>query len=242
MRRALALPLICAALALSAVGLLRAADGPAPFSFFGLGPNDFQDRVLRGDPPRSQTPARAPNARAAPASAPPRIADEPEPGVARGKLLNDLFSRLKKSRDDAEAFGVAGAIQRVWLTSGSDTADLLMGRVILLQSQSKFSTSEHLLRAIVKIEPTWSQAWNELAVAAIHDDDDDEAMIDLAHALALEPRHFRALTGLGLLLERNGDDSGALRVFRKVVEIYPRLQSARNQVDRLTIKVEGRPL
>ena len=50
-----------------------------------------------------------------------------------------------------------------------------------------------------------------------------DAMRDIAAVLALEPRHFGALTGLGLILQDVGDDKEALKAFRKALAIDPHL-------------------
>ena len=165
-----------------------------------------------------------------------------DPETVRRKLLDDLFQRLNRSSDDEEAQGVAGAIQRVWFNSGSDTADLLMGRAMVAEQAKNYQVSRKILNAIVKIQPDWAEAWNELAIAHVLSNDPDSAMADLAHVLKVEPRHFGALTGMGAILLQAKDKKGALRVFRRALEIYPRLETVRSIVRRLTIEVEGRDL
>ena len=60
--------------------------------------------------------------------------------------------------------------------------------------------------------------------------------------LALEPRHFGALSGLGVILEEVGDEKHALDAFRRAQEVYPWLNGVAEQVKTLKEKVEGRDI
>lgn len=162
--------------------------------------------------------------------------------VGRQKILDDLFDRLGKTKDESEAQGIAGAIQRVWSRSGSDTADIIMERTAKLIGQKDWKLAEEMLDRLVDIEPQWAEAWNRRATVRFFQRDTSGAMEDLAHVLHLEPRHFTALVGLGAILERNEQNAQALRVFRRVLEINPQLDDIRKKVDKLSIDVEGREI
>ena len=54
----------------------------------------------------------------------------------------------------------------------------------------------------------------------------DESVQDIQTTLTLEPNHFGALSGLGLILMRTGDAEGALAAFEAVLEINPMSLSA----------------
>ena len=56
-------------------------------------------------------------------------------------------------------------------------------------------------------------------------------LADIQKTLALEPRHFGALSGLGLIFMATGDPDAALRSFEAVLTIYPLSRSARQQVE-----------
>ena len=60
--------------------------------------------------------------------------------------------------------------------------------------------------------------------------------------LAREPRHFGALSGLGIILQELGDDKGALEAFRRAVAVHPHLERIPDLVKKLTEKVEGREI
>ena len=162
-----------------------------------------------------------------------------DPQKGRQKVLDDLFDRLAKAQDDREAKGVSGAIERVWMHSGSYTADLLMGRAMQALQRKDYALSQELLNAVVEIEPDWAEAWNKRATVRYLADDAMGSMQDIARVLKLEPRHFGALSGMGFILQRGGFDKGALEAFRKAMEISPQQEEIRRLVEKLTLSVEG---
>ena len=162
-----------------------------------------------------------------------------DPQKGRQKVLDDLFDRLAKAQDDVEAKGVSGAIERVWMHSGSDTADLLMGRAMQALQRKDYALSQELLNAVVEIEPDWAEAWNKRATVRYLADDAMGSMQDIARVLKLEPRHFGALSGMGFILQRGGFDKGALEAFRKALDISPQQEEIRRLVEKLTLSVEG---
>ncbi len=99
-----------------------------------------------------------------------------------------------------------------------------------------------LLDRILALAPDWAEAWNKRATLRFLDDDDAGSMEDISHVLALEPRHFGALSGHGFHPERNGQDKAALTALRKALEIYPESEEIKKAVDQLVPEVEGRDL
>jgi tetratricopeptide (TPR) repeat protein len=192
-----------------------------------------------------QAPAKAPERASPPAastqapSPPPAASTQP---AGRQKILDELFDRLAKAQDRDEARGLAGAIERVWSRSGSDTADLLMERVNALFRQKDFKIARDMLDRLTEIEPQWSEVWSRRATTRFMDRDYAGAMEDLAQVLRIEPRHFMALVGVGTILEREENKAQALRVFRRALEINPQLNEIRSKVEKLTIDVEGREI
>jgi len=193
-----------------------------------------------------QAPYKSPE-RASPPAASTTQATNPPPAApaqpaGRQKILDELFDRLAKAQDRDEARGLAGAIERVWSRSGSDTADLLMERVTALFRQKDFKIARDMLDRLIEIEPQWSEVWSRRATTRFMDRDYAGAMEDLANVLRIEPRHFMALVGVGSILEREENKAQALRVFRRALEINPQLDEIRSKVEKLTIEVDGREI
>ena len=60
--------------------------------------------------------------------------------------------------------------------------------------------------------------------------------------LAREPRHFGALSGLGLILQELGDDKHALEAYRQALAINPSPRAHDDAIKTLREKVEGRDI
>ena len=57
--------------------------------------------------------------------------------------------------------------------------------------------------------------------------------------LALEPCHFGAISGMGLIFMARGDEAGALRAFEEVLKINPQARGAQARGDELRKKLRA---
>ncbi|MBX9759234.1 MAG: hypothetical protein K2Y29_10710 [Beijerinckiaceae bacterium] len=165
----------------------------------------------------------------------------PDEGV-RKPVLDELFERLAASKDEEEADGIAGAIERVFQRSGSDTADLLMSRALSALHRKENKTAVDVLDKLVAIEPEWAEAWSQRATARFMEGDRAGAVEDLGQALSREPRHFGALAGLGSILYNMGFEKRALEVFRRSLAVRPHQDEVKQMIDKLAPEVDGRDI
>ena len=156
--------------------------------------------------------------------------------------LDKLYGELAAAVDEAAAEQVANRIFKVWTRSGSDTVDLLALRARKANELEKDDIAEKLLTAIVEIAPNFAEGWNRRATYYFKKDDYARAVADVQRVLALDPRHFGALSGLGAILEETGQLSSALEVYRKALEVHPFLPGPSKSVEKLQIEVEGREI
>jgi tetratricopeptide (TPR) repeat protein len=167
------------------------------------------------------------------------------PRVQRGdkmQNLDRLFEALKVAPDDESAKYVENRIWAIWLASASDTANLLMGRVKTAVDAEDFDLAIKLLNAIIDIKPDFVEAWNRRATVYYAKKEFGRALSDIREVLAREPRHFGALSGLGIILQELGDDKHALDVFRRALAIHPHLERIPDLVKKLADKIDGRDI
>jgi len=155
--------------------------------------------------------------------------------------LDDLFSRLKAA-GEGEAGRIETEIWIEWSKSGSPAMDLLLqrGRDAMDLGDPKLAI-EHFT-AIIDHSPDFAEAWNARATAYYMAGEFGPAVADIAHVLTLNPRHFGALSGLGMILEESGKPERALEVYRAALAIHPHLQGATEAVERLATEAEGQEL
>lgn len=172
---------------------------------------------------------------------PPKDLPKPRRGD-RTRNLDFLFEALKLAPDEASAKHIEDRIWALWIGSQSDTANLLMTRVKTAVEAEDTELALRLLDSIIEIKPDYTEAWNRRATIYFQKKDYGRALADLRQVLAREPRHFGAMAGLGLILQEIGDEKRALDVYRRALEIHPRMQKIPDIVKTLTDKVRGRDI
>lgn len=183
-------------------------------------------------------PERAPPAKTGPASEAPGRPAAPRAAVT----LDELYARLARSRDEAEAKGVAGLIERRLSRSGSDTADLLMSRSAAALEAEDAPLAVELLDRVTRLKPDWAEAWSRRAAAFFLLDDQADALADLHKALACEPRLYEAWAALGHIQLAAGNKPLALAAFRKARTLHPFLENVKEIIERLAPDIDGRDL
>jgi len=171
-----------------------------------------------------------------PSDLPPVVRDDPMSN------LNTLFEALKIAPSQEAAKAIESRIWAVWMISGSDTCNLLMARSKAAIDGKDYNLAIKLLTAVIEIKPDYVEAWNQRATIYYMKDDYAHAIADLGEVLAREPRHFGALSGLGLMLQEIGDDKDALNAYRDALNIDPHLEHIPDVVRELSEKVEGREI
>jgi len=160
----------------------------------------------------------------------------------RGKNLDFLFEALKIAPDADTAKLVEGRIWALWLASGSDTTDLLMSRVKAAVDGKETKLALELLDAVIELRPDYVEAWNRRATIHFANKDYAASLADIRQVLAREPRHFGALSGLGIIMQELGEDKLALEAFRRALAVNPYLPKVPEYVKTLSEKVEGRDI
>jgi tetratricopeptide (TPR) repeat protein len=163
----------------------------------------------------------------------------PKTPAEREKMLSDLYAHLATSGDEDSAKAVADAIERVWLSSGSDTIDVLMERSMKAVSDKNYELALKLLDHVVALAPDYTEGWNRRAYVHYMQSEVDLALGDLRRTLALDLDHFKALDGLGQILREIGQKKPALKAFKQLLDIHPYWSGAQDAVDELEREVEG---
>ena len=155
-----------------------------------------------------------------------------------GEALDRLFGRLHRTKSAKRAKFLTRSIWKIWGHSSSPTANLL-----LLQAQRAMAAGQEriaiaILSSVIEQYPKFTEALNKRATAYYIAGEYDRSLADIKEVLDREPRHFGALSGLGLIYQRRGKKKKALDAFRRALAINPYLKDAKRAVKRLSGKVE----
>jgi len=164
------------------------------------------------------------------------------PRVQGNVNLDRLFDALKVAPDNESAKYVENRIWAMWIATDSDTTTLLMTRVKSAVDAKDLDLGIKLLTAIINIKPDYLEAWNRRATIYYMKKDFDDSLADIHEVLKREPRHFGALSGLGMIMQEVGDDKHALEAFRRALAVHPHLEHIPDLVKQLREKVEGRDI
>lgn len=158
--------------------------------------------------------------------------------------LDALLDQLRTTDDAAEAQRLERQIWTLWLSyEGTDpeVPDLLRRGNAALQ-QRDYIVAEAAFTAVVERAPDFAEGWDRRAVVRFLRGDCDGAIRDIDRTLALEPRHFGALFGLGLCRTLQGDHQAALDAFERVLTLDPHYAPARSQAALMRKYLAGYPL
>ena len=103
-------------------------------------------------------------------------------------------------------------------------------------------TARELLDRVIILKPDYPEAFHRRAGLFLQEENYPEAFRDLNEALKLEPRHFGAWLGMGVMLEALGGNTQALESYREALAIYPLMPQARAAANRLAKQAEGQEL
>ena len=156
------------------------------------------------------------------------------------QTLDQLFEGLRLTKGPNAAKIYAQEIQNRFEQSGSDTADLLLTWASEAMSSNDNALALDVLDQLVQIKPDFAEAWNKRATVEFLMKDFGASLSDIRRTLQLQPRHFGALAGLGIILEDIGKDDEAILAYRRALEINPRLDAARTSLERLEKEVAAR--
>ena len=137
-----------------------------------------------------------------------------------GEHVAQLLERL--AREDLEHWHrIERDLVNAWSQSGSATMDLLLerGRAALAEGETE-AAIEHLT-ALTDHAPGFAEGWHSRATAYFEAGLIGPALADLERALALNPDHFGALTGIGTIMEQTGHPDRALRAYEAAQAIHP---------------------
>ena len=160
----------------------------------------------------------------------------------KAHTLDFLFGALKAAPDEDSAKHVEAQILALWSRTSSDTTALLMQRAKVATEARRLDVAIKLLDAVLKLHPDYIEGWNRRATLYYMQNDYQRSLEDIEQLLIREPRHFGALAGLGMIMQKLGDDRRALDAFRKALAIDPHLAKVQELVRTLTEKVEGRDI
>jgi tetratricopeptide (TPR) repeat protein len=179
------------------------------------------------------------HAAAQPSPQPPPASDD---AAGRARRLDALFAALKTTKVEDEGDAMVAEIWRLWMQSGRADLDAAMQQAVNLMGAGLGGLALPILDDIVAKAPDWAEGWNKRATVLYLMGEHDRSLSDIERTLALEPRHFGALAGIGLIRIAKGQPREALAAFRRALAVNPFLKERFALIPDLERQVGERPL
>ena len=161
--------------------------------------------------------------------------------AAQTEELDSLFEELKGA--DAQAAGrIEREIWNEWSKSGSPAMDLLLQRGRDAMASGDTAAAIEHFTALTDHAPDFAEGWNARATAYFQAGDLGPSVNDIATTLTLNPRHFGALSGLGMIFEQLEQPEKALEAYKAALAIHPQLQGVIESIKRLETETAGTDL
>jgi tetratricopeptide (TPR) repeat protein len=163
------------------------------------------------------------------------------PSFAQDGKLDTLYQKLSDPAN-AEWQLTLSDILREWSKSGSPAMDLLLKRGREAIEAGEFALAIGHLTALTDHAPDFAEGWNARATAFYLSGQFGPSVADIRRTLALNPKHFGALGGLGMILEETGRTDAAQKAYEASLAIHPHQDGLKAAVERLARAREGTEL
>ena len=157
-----------------------------------------------------------------------------------GPKLDDLCIALQASPSETQAANIEIEIWTRWGDHPYDPfANRQMKKGIELMNSAHLVAAENVFSRIINSHPDFAEAWNKRATVRFFRGNDTGSASDILQVIKLEPRHFGALSGLGMIRVRAGDFEGALKAYKAAQRMNPYLRQIKAIIDQLGKKLKG---
>lgn len=168
--------------------------------------------------------------------APAARADQNDPA------LDGLFAKLQHLDAASPAAAVTQEIWERWLATGDPQLDERLQTGIIAMNAGYLRLAEDVFDDVVGQAPNFAEGWNKRATVRYFLGNHTGSIADCARVLELEPRHFGALSGLGMIHVALGDDREAMRWFEQALAVHPHLPGVRENISILRERLRGKAI
>ncbi len=147
--------------------------------------------------------------------------------------LEDLFMRLKTASSVQEAVPIEELIWQIWTEHADAGINSQMLTGISFMERGALPEALAIFDRLVVEAPDFAEAWNKRATIHYILGNHAASEADIVKTLQLEPYHFGALSGRGLVLLSQRKFEEARNAFSRALEVNPNMPSTKNNIDEI---------
>lgn len=174
-------------------------------------------------------------------AAPPPSTIAPAPAesveLTKAHRLDELFDELQASGGTPSGKVIEKLILIEWHHTGDSAVDAMFNAALMAMGMRAFSTAIEMLDKVIAARPDFAEGWNKRATVYYYVNQYDRSLADIERTLVLEPRHFGALAGLGMIMQDTGNIPGAIAAFERAVAVNPTLTNLKEAIEQLKARI-----
>ena len=144
--------------------------------------------------------------------------------------LRDLFRQLQLAPELTQAQLIERQIWDIWHMHSDPQVSKTMAVGVLSMRSGALLKALAAFDKIVAIDPNFAEGWNKRATIYYMMGRYTASVKDIQRALYLEPRHFGALSGLGLIFDAIGKGDAAFKVWKQALAIHPNMPKIQSRM------------
>lgn len=154
-------------------------------------------------------------------------------GDQQDQRLNLAFAQLAKASSPQGVRVLEARIWEIWLEHPQPRINEMMRWGVEALNTQDYPTALKLFDSLVEAAPEFAEGWNKRATARFLVGNYEGSIEDIRKTLALEPRHFGALSGLGMIHTNQERWFAAMAAFEQALRIHPHLIGVRHTINKL---------
>lgn len=145
--------------------------------------------------------------------------------------LDGLFRELLQADDAAMIRVLENRIWSIWYEHPNGDLERLMEIGTRHMNDRQFPEALLIFNQVIDSFPDYAEGWNKRATLYYMVGNLDASIADIEQTLTLEPRHFGALSGLGLVYLQQEQLTKARDAFRNLIGVHPNSPNAKQNLD-----------
>ena len=144
--------------------------------------------------------------------------------------LGDLFMKLHEAANEVQSWPLEQQIWEIWLEHDNPSNYNLMMTGIAQMNSNNLRGAVATFTRLIELAPDYAEAWNKRATLHYLLGNHETSKADIEEVLKLEPYHFGALSGLGLVNLAQNNLLGARTAFNSALEVHPNMEGVKQNL------------
>lgn len=145
--------------------------------------------------------------------------------------LTALFATLQVTENPRTIQVTESQIWEIWLQHANADVEQLMLVGTQRMNAQRFAEAMVVFNRLTEGFPNYAEGWNKRATLHYVLGNFDASVSDIEKTLELEPRHFGALSGLGMVYIQRKELAKAKRAFETLIEVHPNSPNAKQNLE-----------